>query len=85
MIDQQAIHSKKEARYVMNSIFSFVIQFFTEDTSTTHIKLPVLILTLALLIVALLINIIISKKNSLYSNPKGKEVITELLQRNEVA
>lgn len=69
----------------MNSFFAFVIKFFTEESGTDQIKLPVLILTLIFLIVALIICIIISKKNSLYSNPKGNEVITELLQANEVA
>ncbi len=70
----------------MNSILSIFVHFFTEDTITNNINIPLLILVLGILLFILGICIFVSKKNMLYVKRMDKDnEITDLLKGNEVA
>ena len=71
----------------MKEVIHFIAGFFVERQET-RINLPVLIITLIILFTALIICIIISRKNQLYIR-SDKQTITEIGQsiitKNEAA
>lgn len=70
----------------MDSILSLIVHFFTEDTITNNINIPILLLVLGILLFILGICIFVSKKNMLYVKRIDKDdEITDLLKGNEVA
>ena len=66
----------------MKEVFSFIIQFLTENQDKHTINMPVLILALVILSIALWICIVVSKKNKLYIRQKKKN--REIFKNNEV-
>lgn len=69
----------------MKAILTFIVQFFTESQDTYSIKVPALLLVLMVLLIALWICMVITKKNRLYIKPKEKDNIFDLHKENEVA
>jgi|GEM_PF-4348379 hypothetical protein len=56
----------------MNEFFKNIITFFTENQGSEPMNIPILVVALVVLLIALWICVIISKKNKLYVHHKKK-------------
>lgn len=56
----------------MNEFFKNIITFFTEKQGTEAVDVPLMVISILVLLIALGICVIISKKNKLYIHHKKK-------------
>lgn len=69
----------------MNALLTYLVKFLAGSRETNNINLPVLVTALVVLLVALWICILVSKKNRLYISLKENDNIVDLQKGNEVA
>ncbi len=69
----------------MGAILTFFVRFFTESQDTNNIKVPLFIVVLIILLIALGVSVILSRKNRLYIKTDTKDEVIKLHGENEVA
>jgi len=69
----------------MKAAYVFLLQLLRESREIAGTNFLILLLTFAILILALIICIHISRKNKLYINPVKQEPLTKLYNEKEVA